>query len=137
MTSMSTLSELSTIRSSSAKLSRSAIRMFVDQQGLWRCAESAVTDRERDALGLWRSRVRKWYKRSISNRSSDAFHFWRFQSSVRCDGARVWALLSDANLLLALRLPHRPQSCRSGATRISKLSDQVQSGRKDIPDVWL
>jgi hypothetical protein len=99
------------------------VRSHVDQQGLRRRAQPAQPCRRGNPLGLCRPGIRRRDQREFSHRSVSPLGIRRLQTGSRFNGARVWPLFSDANLLFACRLSYRPKPLRSRAARVSQLPD--------------
>ena len=95
----------------------------VDQQGLWRPAQ-------RDLRSPNSRRAGTTPTRPMSMASPKTFPIDQSKHSLfgaskvggRCHGAGVRPLLQYAHLLPARRLPHRPESLRRRAARLSELS---------------
>src|SRR5258708_3027275 len=113
-------------------VSGGTVRPYVDQQGLRRWTESSESGGKRDLLGLRRSGIHRWNQREFSHRSISAFSFRGVKSGSGRDGARVWPLLPDANLLSPRRLSNGTKPLRRRTARVPQLPDQVQSGRKNL-----
>src|SRR5260370_604239 len=108
------------------------VRPYVDQQGLWGWTESSEPGGKRNPLGLRRPGIRRRNQREFSHRSMPPFSVRRIESGSGRDGARVWPLLSDANLLSTRGLFNRTKPFRRRTARVPQLPDQVQSGRKNL-----
>ncbi len=90
-----------------------------------------------DPLGLRRPGVRGGHPRDVPDRPEPAQPLRRLQGGGRRDGAGVRALLRDADLLPARRLPDRAQPQRGRAARLPELPGEVQPGGAGVPGLRL
>jgi hypothetical protein len=112
---------------------RGAVCPYVDQQGLRGWTESSEPGRAGDPLGLRRPGIRHWNQREFSHRSMPPFSVRGVTGGSGRDGARVWPLLPDANLLSPRWLCNGTKPLRRRTPRVPQLPDQVQSGEKRVP----
>ena len=108
-----------------------AVRVHVHQQGLWRPAEPIALRNWTTRWDYERPGVRARDRRNVVDRSVDALALRRVEGRGGRDGAGIRPLLRDADLLPPRRLPDRTESLRRRAARVSELSGEVQSRRRE------
>ena len=120
-----------------ARMPGVAVRLPVDEQGVWRRAERARARRARDALRLRRPRAARGNRRDLPDRRDDPQPVRRVEGCRRSPGPGVRALLRHAHGLLPRRLPHRVEPRERRAPWLPRVPRTVRPRRAHVPHLRL